>query len=339
MYQENDNAKPSLTRRNILDSNFKQLMHNTDVLSKLVGDWVTELKDKDPEYIRKCLSPASDNIPGRNAELINSRGRKSELDSLFDITLPDNEKVKLILNVEGQADPNPGYSLVDRALFYASSIIADQRGKDFSGDHYEDLKKVYSVWCVLQPRDKDRNSIIRYRVQGSMEWSSDERTDIPISDRLEILVVNIGWADSKAPNTMMGIMNTMFSSELSENERNDALSINYNIQINNILSRNLEAIRMTLTLDEELENYRNREAYNRAMEKAIPVAEKIAMEKAMEKAMEEASETIIEEISKVTLNVMDSLDITIDEALGIMDLEEPMRSKVYEKVNEKNSER
>ncbi|WII07956.1 hypothetical protein PED39_01820 [Methanomassiliicoccales archaeon LGM-RCC1] len=96
---------------------------------------------------------------------------------------------------------------------------------------------------------------------------------------------------------------------------------------------------MTLTLDEELENYRNREAYNRAMEKAIPVAEKIAMEKAMEKAMEEASETIIEEISKVTLNVMDSLDITIDEALGIMDLEEPMRSKVYEKVNEKNSER
>ncbi|MBO5547768.1 MAG: hypothetical protein J5920_03300, partial [Candidatus Methanomethylophilaceae archaeon] len=96
-------------------------------------------------------------------------GRKSELDSLFDITLPDNEKVKLILNVEGQADPNPGYSLVDRALFYASSIIADQRGKDFSGDHYEDLKKVYSVWCVLQPRDKDRNSIIRYRVQGSME--------------------------------------------------------------------------------------------------------------------------------------------------------------------------
>jgi len=92
---------------------------------------------------------------------------------------------------------------------------------------------------------------------------------------------------------------------------------------------------MTLTLDEELENYRNREAYNRAMEKAIPVAEKIAMEK----AKEEASETIIEEISKVTLNLMDSLDITIDEALGIMGLEEPMRSKVYEKVNEKNSER
>ena len=156
-----------------------------------------------------------------------------------------------------------------------------------------------------------------------MEWSSDERTDIPISDRLEILVVNIGWADSKAPNAMMGIMNTMFSSELSENERNDALSINYNIQINDILSRNLEAIRMTLTLDEELENYRNREAYNRAMEKA----------------MEKDTETTVEEISKVTLNVMDSLNITIDEALGIMDLEEPMRSKVYEKVNEKNSER
>ncbi len=42
-------------------------------------------------------------------------------------------------------DISPGYSLLKRATYYASRMISSQRGRDFHGDEYDKIRKVYTI--------------------------------------------------------------------------------------------------------------------------------------------------------------------------------------------------
>ena len=44
------------------------------------------------------------------------------LDIRFTITLPGGSKTKTIINIEAQRKNNPGYSLLNRGIFYAAGL-------------------------------------------------------------------------------------------------------------------------------------------------------------------------------------------------------------------------
>ncbi|MBQ7434166.1 MAG: hypothetical protein IJV50_12075 [Lachnospiraceae bacterium] len=70
-------------------------------------------------------------------------------DIRFLATLPDSkEQVHLIINVEVQNDFYPGYPLVKRGIYYGGRMLSAQYGTEFTGSHYEKLKKVYSIFIT-----------------------------------------------------------------------------------------------------------------------------------------------------------------------------------------------
>lgn len=44
-------------------------------------------------------------------------------------------------------------------------MISSQYGREFTGPHYEKLKKAYSIWVCMNPPGCRKNSIIRYRLE------------------------------------------------------------------------------------------------------------------------------------------------------------------------------
>ena len=192
------------------DLNFKKAMHNTDILSNVIKGFVTEMKEEDIEVIKKCVSPEEMlNISGLNTELINDNDEYVVLDNLFKIDLPNNEKIGLLVNIDGQGDPNPGYPILNRAMVYASGVVFNQKGTVFKGKEFGKLRKVYSIWFILQPSRREMNHVYRYRMRGNREWPKGKKTTIPECDLLEIVIVNLGDVVSKSGSNIMKMMNTI----------------------------------------------------------------------------------------------------------------------------------
>lgn len=79
----------------------------------------------------------------------------------FTITLPGGSKTKIIINIEAQRKSNPGYSLLNRGIFYAARLILAQLSVEFTNDgsdtaQYDNIKKVYIIWDGLTTIDAIR---------------------------------------------------------------------------------------------------------------------------------------------------------------------------------------
>lgn len=63
--------------------------------------------------------------------------------------------------MEGEAEISsvriePGYDIVTRGIFYAARLISAQSGTEFTHSHYDDIKKVYSIWlCMNAPKESE----------------------------------------------------------------------------------------------------------------------------------------------------------------------------------------
>lgn len=57
----------------------------------------------------------------------------------------------ITIDLEIQNKFYPDYWLPNRFLYYISRLMARQGGMEFSKDHYDDIKRVYSIWICLEP--------------------------------------------------------------------------------------------------------------------------------------------------------------------------------------------
>ena len=107
---------------------------------------------------------------------------------------------------------------------------------------------------MMDPVKEDRNTVIRYRLDGKYLKGFEGKRNVPICDLLEIVRINIGNAKD-LPKTMMGLMNTLFSKGLTGAERVQILKDTYNIEDADNLFGELEEISMTL-VDDLHENWK-----------------------------------------------------------------------------------
>lgn len=116
-------------------------------------------------------------------------------DLLFQALVPDSEDhVELIINIEAQNEPNPGYPLPKRSIYYTSEKIADQKGRVFTKNHYEKIRKVYSIWiCQNQPEYRANNVTHLHMACDSFVGDYQEREcDY---DLLSIFMVYLGGSE------------------------------------------------------------------------------------------------------------------------------------------------
>jgi hypothetical protein len=244
MISGSENPTGASSNKGNLDMIFKNAMEDSYILATILKGLVDEYRDMEIEEIRACLPIREGRkVAKGNTEFINANNEKIELDNFFEIDSPDNRKIGILMDLEGQGDPNPsGYSLIDRAVYYTSTMISNQKGIYFEKSDYSGLRKTVSLWVILDPSKKDRNKVTDYVL-------CDRNSDDRFYDREHIITINISDPDD-SPDLVHGVLNTLFGGGLNDRERAERLESKYNIPDADYIYGQIRGISMSI--EEEL---------------------------------------------------------------------------------------
>lgn len=132
------------------------------------------LKDIEEKYIEGEPSLSVNTVPlddtldikGKRTESNSLKSGLVTFDIIFDAIAPDDGKpVKIIINIEPQKTTKKiHYKLMKRTVYYAARLISDQKEKEFHGDHYNGIKKIYSIWICIETQKYRADSIQEYHL-------------------------------------------------------------------------------------------------------------------------------------------------------------------------------
>ena len=151
----------------------------------------------------------------------------------------NGEMIKLILNVEAQNNSNPGYPLVKRALYYCGRMLSMQYGREFVKSHYEQIKKVYSIWICPNPSAGNENSIVKYAVQKDVVLGSS--TEVQANyDLLNVVMVNLGSEAQQAAGSLLKLLTVLFASPKTLEEKKFIISNEFDIKMNSDMAQEVD---------------------------------------------------------------------------------------------------
>ncbi len=255
-------TKTNLDTKKSLDASFKTFIKDKYILSTILMGCVSEFREMTMEETIACLDvkEGCTEVKGRPTEFFTASGERIEVDSVFEIRLPNNDKIGLIIGIEGQAKIDTGYPILKRASYYAASLIANQKGKEFEHDNYGDLQKVYTIWCILNPRAGDRDTVLEYSMKGGYMEPFSSRNSVPECDMMDIILINMSGSHeddegdhskiiSHRTEVMMDVLKTVFS-RMDGKDKKRILEENYMISVSDTISEAMEDISMTMTWDD-----------------------------------------------------------------------------------------
>ena len=135
------------------DDEFKFIVHDSNILAGILRTYVSEFAGMEIKDIKKCMDlKGGGRVLDRNSE----RPTGSDpirMDSVFEVKVPGTGgTMELIVNIEGQSDLGSKNYMENRMEYYLSQLIYGQKGTYFSGQNYQDMRKVYSIWFMLDPK-------------------------------------------------------------------------------------------------------------------------------------------------------------------------------------------
>ncbi|MCI8973218.1 MAG: hypothetical protein HFH79_06435 [Lachnospiraceae bacterium] len=147
------------------------------------------------------------------------------------------ELIRLIINIEAQNDFYPGYPLIKRGIYYCSRMISAQYGTEFTNSHYENIKKVYSIWICMNPPKSRENSITRYYIaEENLAGSVKERK--ADYDLMAAVMICLGKEEDSGTD-LLKLLNVLLSTETGSQDKCQILEEDFHI-------------RMTQTLESEV---------------------------------------------------------------------------------------
>lgn len=228
------------------DENAKWLLAEKEILAHILvyaipeyqGMQVEEvilLIEEQPLVAGTSMEPGKTNISsiiGDNVENVIPGEGSITYDIRFHAWLPGKqERIKLLIDVEAQRNFYPGYDIVTRGVFYTARMISAQLGTEFDNSHYDNIKKVYSIWICM--------NVPKYAENTITEFSMRQKNlvgDFPIGkSRYDLQsVIMIGLAkelseDKDSSNKLHRLLGTVLSKKLSVHEKRLILENEYNI--------------------------------------------------------------------------------------------------------------
>ena len=150
-------------------------------------------------------------------------------DILFHATLPTTkEPITLIINIEPQRSLYTGYPLIRRAIYYACRLISSQKEREFHGDDYGGIRKVYTIWLIMHTPKNAANSIQRYQITEKRLYGK-KREDKKNYDLLVAIMVNLGTVPSK--QRLLKFLRLIFLDERKAAEKKKILRDEYDLTL------------------------------------------------------------------------------------------------------------
>ena len=118
-------------------------------------------------------------------------------------------------------------------------MISEQHSTVFTGEHYEKIQKVYSIWICPSTPECRKNGIARYhtvedRIAGDV-YSKSKSYDLA-----EIIILSLGDPSDGADCGILDLLNTLFSPAVTPDEKKKVLSEKYNITMSEELESEVQ---------------------------------------------------------------------------------------------------
>ena len=227
------------------DLEVKKLLASKQILSRILKYTTKEFADYSFEEIMQCIEgePEINTVilkPGkRKPEAITGTNIedkvKNEGEIFYDIRFyavtKQGQHIKILFNVEAQKSSYPGYMLERRGVFYAARMISAQLEQEFIVPHYDDIKKVYSIWICMEPSKKLANTIVEYHMAEREIYGSVKRENV--CDLLSVIMIRLSAEDDIAvsENKLIGMLDILLSQKLPVKVRKSILSGTYGLQM------------------------------------------------------------------------------------------------------------
>ena len=215
------------------DAACKRVLSEKSILARIMKSCLEEYKDCDINDIAERYIEGQPQVsavpvlPDESGTIINGMDTEDKsmregtvtYDIRFRAIVPGSgEQIALIINVEAQNDFYPGYPLIKRGIYYCCRMISSQHGREFTGSHYEKIKKVYSIWICMNPPKNRENTITRYRlVEEHLVGEASE--PVKNYDLLSIIMLCLGRPDGENYDGVLRMLDVLLSNETSETEK------------------------------------------------------------------------------------------------------------------------
>ena len=236
------------------DAACKRLLSEKIILAWIMKNCLEEYRDCDVEEIAEKYIEGTPQVgevavaPDESNRVSVIQGAGNEDTSLTEGTIfydirflaiapVSAELIRLIINIEAQNDFYPGYPLIKRGIYYCSRMISAQYGTEFTNSHYENIKKVYSIWICMNPPKSRENSITRYYIaEENLAGSVKERK--ADYDLMAAVMICLGKEEDSGTD-LLKLLNVLLSTETGSQDKCQILEEDFHI-------------RMTQTLESEV---------------------------------------------------------------------------------------
>lgn len=323
------------------DAVAKEILANKEILAWILQGVVEEFKncsirdiadkyiETDPEISTMIVDPdmvnrtRRESVTGMNTEDKTINEGTVYYDIRFSATAPVNgEEIQLIINVEAQNAYRPGYPLIKRGLYYCARMISAQNGTEFVIPHYEDIKKVYSIWICSQPPKRKQQAITRYYIaeEPLLGHSTEKKENY---DLMSVIFINLSNDFNEQSGQMIDLLNTALTDELKAEEKIKVLHENYGIT----MTRKLEGdVSLMCNISE---GYRIR-GIEKGREEGLEIGR-------AEGRAEGRTEGILEAMVTSIKNIMEGMHFSADQAMNILKISEADKPKYLALLEEQKS--
>ncbi len=236
------------------DAACKRLLSEKIILAWIMKNCLEEYRDYDVEEIAEKYIEGTPQVgevavsPDESNRVSMIQGAGNEDTSLTEGTVTydirflaiapvSGELIRLIINIEAQNDFYPGYPLIKRGIYYCSRMFSAQYGTEFKNSHYENIKKVYSIWICMNPPKNRENSITRYYIaEENLAGSVKERK--ADYDLMAAVMICLG-KEGDLGTDLLKLLNVLLSTETCSQDKCQILEEDFHI-------------RMTQTLESEV---------------------------------------------------------------------------------------
>lgn len=120
-------------------------------------------------------------------------------------------------------------------------MISSQYGVEFTGAHYERLKKVYSIWICQNPPKHRENTVTRYVVQEE-NIIGDVAEKKENYDLLTAVMICLGHSEDNKYTGILKLLDVLLSSEKEPEEKKKILQDDFDIKMTKMLESEGQAV-------------------------------------------------------------------------------------------------
>ena len=229
------------------DASCKLLLSQKVILASILKDYLPEFEELTVEEIaRDCIEGnpevhryATPKIWGISNEDIDLEEGRISGDIRF--RAEDPQGIVKIFNIEAQNKFHQSYPVTKRGSYYLGRMISSQRGTEFNGSEYENLKKVYVIWIFLKPTMKWRNSVTYYETT-QRQYIGLGSLKVEEYDLMTQILIGLGDPNSPQAVGALRMLDVIFSSKIKVEEKKRILEEEFHIPMTEELTEGVSNV-------------------------------------------------------------------------------------------------